>query len=258
MNLHFRSQTSSTNAEGKTAWTTSTREVAWATAETAIVICDMWDKHWSRGATERVGLMAPRMNEVIKASRAKGVTIVHAPSETMDFYRGSPARQRVLEAPPVPWPAPADHINPPLPIDDSDGGSDTGEKPWYMAWHRQHAAIEIDQERDAISDNGAELWRFYQQRKIKNVIIMGVHTNMCVLNRSFAIRNMVRRGMNVVLVRDLTDAMYNPAMPPHVSHAEGTRLVIDYIEKYWCPTMDSGELCPVDPADAAQATVDKK
>jgi hypothetical protein len=45
-----------------------------------------------------------------------------------------------------------------------------------------------------------------------------------------------------VLVRDLTDAMYNPASRPYVSHAEGTEMVIEYIEKYWCPSALSGDL----------------
>ena len=50
-----------------------------------------------------------------------------------------------------------------------------------------------------------------EQRGIENVILLGVHTNMCVLGRPFGIRQMVYQGKNVVLVRDLTDAMYNPA-----------------------------------------------
>ncbi len=46
----------------------------------------------------------------------------------------------------------------------------------------------------------------------------------------------------IVLTRDLTDAMYNPYRPPYVSHEEGTRLIIEYIEKFWCPTMLSSDL----------------
>jgi hypothetical protein len=71
---------------------------------------------------------------------------------------------------------------------------------------------------------------------------MGVHTNMCVLNRTFAIKQMVKWGKDVYLVRDLTDAMYNPARPPYVSHEDGTRLVVEYIEKFWCPTVASDDL----------------
>jgi hypothetical protein len=71
---------------------------------------------------------------------------------------------------------------------------------------------------------------------------MGVHTNMCILNRSFAIKQMVRWDMPVALVRDLTDSLYNPALPPYVSHDWGTALVVEYIEKFWCPTIISTNL----------------
>jgi hypothetical protein len=40
-----------------------------------------------------------------------------------------------------------------------------------------------------------------------------------------------------VLARDLTDAMYDPRQPPYVSHARGTELVIEHIERYWCPSI---------------------
>ena len=224
------------------AWQTITVMKCVRAGQTAIIICDTWDKHWSRGASERVDAMAPCMNEVVEAARAAGVTIIHAPSDTIDFYRESPARARVLAAPAVQMPAPTERDAPPLPIDDSDGGSDTGEKPWYKAWTRQHPAIEIDEQSDAISADGQEIWNVMKQRSIGHVLIVGVHTNMCILNRSFAVKAMVQRGVDIMLVRDLTDAMYNPAMPPHVSHDEGTRLVIDYIEKHWCPTIVSDDL----------------
>jgi hypothetical protein len=74
------------------------------------------------------------------------------------------------------------------------------------------------------------------------VLIMGVHTGMCILNRTFSIKQMVRWGMPIALIRDLTDALYNPSKPPYVSHEEGTRLVVEYIEKFWCPTVSSEEL----------------
>jgi nicotinamidase-related amidase len=182
------------------------------------------------------------MNAVAKAARSKGVTIIHSPSETMPFYKDHPARKRMIDAPHADMPKEAAHDVPPQPVDSSDGGSDTGEKPWYRAWTRQHPGIEIDEQKDGISDNGQEIWNFLKQNKIKNLIIMGVHTNMCVLNRPFAIEPMVRRCMNVFLVRDMTDAMYNPARPPYVSHEEGTRLVIEYIEKFWCPTIASEDM----------------
>jgi type 1 glutamine amidotransferase len=65
---------------------------------------------------------------------------------------------------------------------------------------------------------------------------------MCVIGRPFGLRNMVRLGKNVVLVRDLTDAMYNSRQTPQVSHFRGTELIVEYIERYVCPTITSSSL----------------
>jgi type 1 glutamine amidotransferase len=53
---------------------------------------------------------------------------------------------------------------------------------------------------------------------------------------------MVYQGQNVVLVRDLTDTMYNSRMRPVVNHHTGTDLVIAHIEKHWAPTITSDQL----------------
>ena len=45
-----------------------------------------------------------------------------------------------------------------------------------------------------------------------------------------------------MLARDLTDTMYNPAMRPFVNHENGTELVVEHIEKYWCPSLLSSDL----------------
>jgi hypothetical protein len=83
---------------------------------------------------------------------------------------------------------------------------------------------------------------YLQVRGIDRLLILGVHTNMCVLHRSFAIKQMSRWGMRMALLRDLTDTMYSPARPPCVSHDEGTRLVVEYAEKFWCPSLESIDL----------------
>jgi hypothetical protein len=65
---------------------------------------------------------------------------------------------------------------------------------------------------------------------------------MCVLGRPFGIRQMVGLGKNVALMRDLTDTMYNPERAPKVSHFAGTNLVIEHVEKYWCPSFTSTDI----------------
>jgi nicotinamidase-related amidase len=245
MSLTFRQRRLESDSSGYLTWKIEARPASLAAQATALVLCDVWDRHWCRGAEERLAKLLPQMVRVVQAARARGILIVHAPSETMDFYKDSLARRRVLQAVPVEPPPDILHPETPLPIDDSDGGGDTDNNPAGVdveVWTRQHPAIPVDPERDVFSDSGNELFSYYQQRGIKNILIMGVHTNMCILNRTFAIKQMVRWGFTVALIRDLTDAMYNPAMPPYVEHAEGTRLVVEYIEKFWCPTILSEEI----------------
>ncbi len=229
------------------------KQVEWDAGRTAVVICDMWDKHHCPDATERVGEMAPRMNEVLKAARSKGMLIIHCPSDTLGFYKNHPGRKLAQSAPKVETKTPLagwcslDGVKEPaLPIDDSDGGCDgCPECPGYGAWIRQHPALEI-KDGDAITDS-AEAFYLMRQRGITNVIIMGVHINMCVLGRPFAIRQLVAQGQNVVLMRDLTDSMYNHRKRPFVSHFRGTELVVEHIEQYWCPSITSADLLGGEP-----------
>ena len=84
-----------------------------------------------------------------------------------------------------------------LPVDDSDGGCD--DEPQcknYRAWTGEHPAVRI-MPGDAISDQGQEIYNLFEQRGIKNILYLGVHANMCVLGRSFGIREMSRLGKNV-------------------------------------------------------------
>ena len=75
-------------------------------ARTAIIICDMWDTHTCGMSAQRVALMAPRMNQVVSAARSLGVMIIHAPSDTMKFYEGTPWRERMRNAPTAASPFP--------------------------------------------------------------------------------------------------------------------------------------------------------
>jgi nicotinamidase-related amidase len=251
MMLSLRRRQLVRDAAGYSVWETISEPRAVAPDRVALVLCDLWDRHWCRAAEVRLAVLLPGMNALAGKLRAAGTLIVHAPSETVAFYEGTPARQRAIDAPQIVPPDPLPHDDPPLPLYHEDGGCDSPPDTQQNVWSRQHAAIEIDQARDVISDCGAELYSLYHHRGIKTVVIMGVHTNMCMLDRPFAIKAMVRWGFNVVLVRDLTDAVYNPAMPPYVSQAEGTNLMIQYIEGFWCPSVTSGELLAALPAPPA-------
>src|SRR6266478_5845808 len=240
----------------------------WDVAQTAIIICDMWDAHTCSLSAQRVAAMAPRMNQVVSAARSLGVMIVHAPSDTMKFYDGTPWRERMQRAPLAASPSPilarcgrdpVEERN--FPVDDSTGGCDdpipkaeTG--PPYP-WKRENSAIDIVGF-DGVSDNGQEIYNFFKQEGITNVALMGVHTNICILNRSFGIRQMTRLGFQVVLVRDLTDSMYDPRKRPFVSHACGTELIIEHIEARWCPSILSDDLTRIVPGSDSPSNVSRR
>jgi nicotinamidase-related amidase len=247
LRLHLRERKA---ANGKTQ--VAERPADWKTSETAIIVCDMWDGHYCKSAAQRVGVMAPRMNEVLTAARNHGVVIIHAPSGCMDKYEGTAYRKRMQQAkpstPPVPllsWCHLDPKKEPPIPVDTSKQACDDAVVgPAVRAFSRQHAGLDITGF-DGVSDSGQEIYNFLVQENINNVILMGVHTNMCVLGRPSGIRQMVRLGKNVVLARDLTDCMYDPREPPFVSHTRGTELVIEHIEKHWCPSILGKDLTQV-------------
>jgi nicotinamidase-related amidase len=256
LTLHARSRVLHEGADGQSSFVPEVKTIQWDPRRTALVICDMWDQHWCRGAAARVAEMAPAVNKLVHRARDLGILIVHAPSTCVDFYKDTPQRRLAQTAPqaapPVPlsqatrwgtkWCYPDPGREGELPIDDSDMGCDCAVHCEIKSpWTRQIAAIDIA-EGDAISDDGQEVYNLFQQRHIDNMFIVGVHLNMCVLGRSFAIRQMVRLGKQVILIRDLTDTMYNPQMKPFVSHFAGTDLVVEHVEKHWCPTITSVDL----------------
>ena len=262
----FTLDTRSRTRDAAGDWAVRQQTVLWEAQATAVIVCDMWDLHHCKNAVGRVGEMAPRMNQFVRAARTKGALIIHAPSSCMAFYKDHPARKRAQAAPAAAvqpkaieswchWIDPVEERQG-YPIDHSDGGEDDdpaehaawadrlaklGRNP-RSPWKRQVDVIEIDAKRDAISDSGVEIWNLLEARGIRNVMLVGVHTNMCVLGRPFGLRNMARNGKNVLLVRDLTDAMYNPARWPYVNHFRGTALVVEHIEERVCATTTSDQL----------------
>lgn len=219
-------------------------KVEWLPQETAIVVVDMWNDHHCKSAAKRVVEMAPHMNKVLEAARGKGIFVIHAPSGCMDTYKDTAARKRAQSAPfaktdvKFQW----NYFNPdregPLAekLECAGCSCDLPEPcgPDKRVWTSQIATLKIHDE-DAISDNGQEVYNLLAERSINNVIVMGVHTNRCVLGRPFGIRQMVYVGKNVVLCRDLTDSYHRDPG----AHFAGLNKIIGHVERYWCPTISS-------------------
>ena len=236
----------------------SLQTVGWDPQQTAIIICDMWDDHTCKAAAQRVAEMVPTMNRMVSAARETGVSIIHAPSGTMSFYDETSQRRRAIEASFTESPVEIqwnywdpEREGEPLSFIRNTGcgcsepcpgwvADDEGARQWKggkVPWTRQIETIEIAPE-DVISDDGQEVYNLMEARGINNVILMGVHTNICVSGRPFGLRQMVYHGKNVVLCRDLTDSFFQP-VSPEFNHFRGTDLIVEHIEKHLCPTITS-------------------
>ncbi|MCC6510391.1 MAG: isochorismatase family protein [Pirellulaceae bacterium] len=261
--IRLRAQSEVTPGSGR--YHRTIKPETWSASDTAVIVCDMWDSHHCLNAVRRVGEVAPRMNALLVELRKHGATIIHAPSGCMEAYVDAPARvraQKIKPAANVPsdistW---CDRIDSessiPYPLDQSAGGEDddlvehaqwaatlkaAGRNP-RAPWLKQTDMLTIDNGRDYISDSGTEIWSILEDRRIKHVALVGVHTNMCVLGRPFGLRQLASHGKQVALIRDMTDTMYDPRCWPYVSHFSGTDLIVDHIERHVCPSFTSADI----------------
>ena len=210
---------------------------------TALIVLDMWDRHWCPEAELRVDRLAPDLNAAIGRARSRGVVVIHAPGEVVHQYADHPARQRV------------DSITPfgPLPQDVFYRNLKEGE-PLHLLfsldylqihtpidagipWRLQHSAIDID-DSDYISANGTEIDCILRQHKITTVLLTGVHTNVCLTRRPYGIRGLKQLGYKPVVVRDLTAALYCDDWVPGLKYDEAEDQIFTHIETWLCPTTD--------------------
>jgi nicotinamidase-related amidase len=211
--------------------------------KTAIIVIDMWDDHHCKSAAARVTEMAPAMNETLKAARKLGVQIIHSPSDCADFYKDHPARKRALAAPMVAAPAkfqwiyfdPKREAGLAAKLEEGGCACDTPEpcSPSVRKWTKETPLLEIDAEKDVVSADGQEVFNVLKDRLIETVVLMGVHTNRCVLGRPFGIRQMVKlkeagKLQTVLLCRDLTDSYHRDPG----KHFEGLHEIIAHVERH--------------------------
>ena len=80
--LTFGSRVQTPAATG-TSFDTRLTQTTWKSPRTALIVCDVWDYHHCLNAVRRLEEFAPRMNDLVKLARGKGVAVIHAPSDCM-------------------------------------------------------------------------------------------------------------------------------------------------------------------------------
>ena len=222
-------------------------------AKTAVVVVDMWDRHWCKTYTARVANLVPRMNKTLQAARKLGIQIVFAPSDVANFYKDYPQRKAMRAIPrhPVPKRVAFDPPANPGPTDCCECGPDQPcKKKSHGHWSRQHPDLRMA-EGDLIGDcnNGRELLNLCAQRNINTLVYMGVASNMCVQYRAFGIRNMKSHALKAIVCADLVEAITanglgpdKKARDPNFTPAKGTARIQRHIERHIAPTFESRQL----------------
>ena len=219
-------------------WHYEERKVKWDPKHTALIIVDLWEHHKCKKENSRIKEMSTDMNKVISNLRNKGVLIIHAPA-------GVHPDNWVKKLPNKRFPKNLKRGDPsfPLIIKGSGCNSPLSNLPKNT---NQSSLIKIDKNKDVLinsinwlegwwlSGRSQKLWNIIKNRDIHNLIYAGDATNMCIMNRPYGVQVTVKWGLNVVVIRELTHAMFNPISdPPYVSHKESTKLMLEFIEKFW-------------------------
>ena len=145
LSLTLQTQQPAIDEAGNRTWRTTEQVQSLSADRVAIILCDVWNSHYCTAAVDRLEPMVPRMNQLLHTARDAGSVIIHAPSETMDFYEGALARQRALAVKPYDLPQEIEHDNPAMPIDGTPETScDRPDCLMVKTFDRQHRGIDID------------------------------------------------------------------------------------------------------------------
>jgi hypothetical protein len=224
---------------GRQQWLVNSTIARWVPSKTAIVVVDMWDTHWCKSDVTRIQEIAIPMNATLAAARQLGIHVIFAPSDVTSYYAATAVRRRTLTLRNATLPAshPKYNDTPPFPLGTAtDYSCDDGRSKPGSPWTHQLDVLFIDERVDYLiaadlpgnpSAGTQELFNIVYRHGIQNIAYVGVHENMCVMERPFAIEKVVSWGWTpdqIAVIRELVDVSYNPSDPPYVSHAEGLRL----------------------------------
>lgn len=202
-----------------------------------VVYIDMWRSHWCTYYNDREFFFTPRINELAQRLRAVGVPVVHI-SMGADAYTGR-TRQRkagrhavklgnlsVLEN----YHAQAGRYH----KDYIPGFQDTcvyRDQTRFGRYRDNHLTKSIAVASDDLFvQNFKESAMSFVGLGKKTVIVLGQHTNMCLMAVFLYCREV---GLDLVLVRDLVDAcwVFKHQKKHCPTHSQGNEAVNDYFDR---------------------------
>ena len=221
-------------------------------AKTAIIICDMWDQHWCRGADASRRRAGPRHEP--RGRRCAGQGGVHHPRpQQLHGSLQGPSRPPARRSPPrrpricPPTSRGGAARSPPRRRGSTPSTSRTGAattarrarraRPGGSRSRPSRSATRTPSATRA--SRSGTCWR----AGASTTCCSWACTRICASSAGrSACGSSPCHGKHAFLVRDLTDTMYNSRSWPYVSHFQGTERIIEHIEKFVAPTITSTDL----------------
>lgn len=203
----------------------------------AIIIIDMWDKHWNQQVNQRNIQLAKNINTYINNERKKGNIIIHNPNNCKKYYLKHSSwlntkniidnkiikkfKKKIFDDKlktdfvinmPYIWKDP-DHII----------------KNKIYPWKKQTDLISIN-EMDYIAFKGSDVMCILNKHNITELIYTGVHLNCCITwTRTTSVLIMKSNNINCEIEYDLTDTIYDERYSKYAQNwIESKKLFINY------------------------------
>ena len=217
-------------------------------SEAALICLDVWNYHFARDTLERTDAVTrQKIGPLVQACRRHGMQVIHAPAAPVATKHANWVRLVAKDARPQPaWPA--SPVWPPKEFVEKQGPYAQYARPHEpqndeRVRHREekrdfHPAVKPEGDEPVIV-NGEELHRLCAQRGILHLFYVGFHTNACIVMRDYGTYAVMRRGYNVILVRDCTTGMETHETKDTL---ECTRAAIAGLEQFGAYTVDSEQL----------------
>lgn len=213
------------------------KEKTFDPSQVAVLVVGMWSGHQCKVADRILQELSPKVDTFLKRCRSHEMKIIFGSSSLVKLPKYASLRKNMKN---IPFAKLTDKglSFPPIPFDDSDGGINERNTEFQRGEVDMNPAIEC-MDVDAITDNSKELLNYLHYHKCQLLLVVGVHTNMCVLDRPYGMKNLARYGFPMAIVRDLADPMVKPDGILVKDRDDALQKIIHYIEQYFAPSVDS-------------------
>lgn len=204
-------------------------------SQTAIVLVDVWQRHYLKDTEERGEIVITnKLVPLLEKARQVGMPIIHAPSPPV--ARRHANWVKLLNEHEM---VPSQDDWPPKKFRSLEGKYEVYSRPFELREAEMKALPSLSFHpkvqpvgSEAVITTGEELHRYCKKEEILFLFFAGFNTNACILSRDYGTMQMRNRGYQVILIRDCTTGMESPETQPTLAQTRGAILQLEMFGHY--------------------------